>query len=444
MPKRRNFDEEWDHAWSAWQDIERRLDAPTVDTPRGAAGGSGLTPAASFANDLKAHGAIVVPVFAPSDCQRWAAEIATAMDEFPEYKVTGGLEVQRVLGGFGALGNPSSFHHPTIRRLRRTLKHKVRPIFKQYILQTYQANARGIRLEMLFDRLCVRHHTFGNVSAESWHRDIYDGKEFKIRELPRTLPPRSRGTESSRDIITGGWVNLSSKDQKFIGILGSHDTPEAHAAQEGAEREGGGFAMLTPKEIVDQDVKGQLQRQASNQFGSCRTDNKGNTVIPPGHMLIFFQRLLHSVAPSKKSAEFSLRFFTGFRLTKELVPLFQETARVIENGEVPRIPSGQMPPMYSGNHYAQFNSNTQNAARKFRNWASNTFVRQVLFQRSTKNGQTYYTPGSPKNRDPSANKGRYMTSLADYGLMTDQFEYSDDDKKIITPELLVNQAPGQT
>ena len=46
------------------------------------------------------------------------------LDEMPEYKIQG-REVQRVLGGFGALGNPSSFHHPIVQDLRNDLKKNV-------------------------------------------------------------------------------------------------------------------------------------------------------------------------------------------------------------------------------------------------------------------------------------------------------------------------------
>lgn len=399
----------------------------------------GANDARVFAQQLNKYGAIVVPVLDASSRRKWNDEMATAMDEFPEYKKKGGLAVKRVLGGFGAYGNPSSFHHPTIRRLRRKLKSKAVPIFKEYVQQKFTGTSSDTRLEMLFDRVCVRNPVFGNVTAEMWHRDIYDGKGFKLRQLPRTLPPLSPGAEDSRDIITGGWLNLSSGDQKFVGIMGSHDTSDAHAAQAGAERESAGFAMLTQQQVTEQDVGGRLERQAGKRFGSCTTDDLGKTVVPPGHMLIFFQRLLHSVESPKKSAqtdEFSLRYFSGFRLTQEQNPLFQDTLRVIQNGGVPRIPSGQTPPMYSANHYSFFNKNHPDAIEKFREWAGTTFVSQVLFARKTKDGRVYHTPGSPNDTEPSANKGRYMMSLAGYRLMADKYIYSNADIAVLYPERL--------
>ena len=79
------------------------------------------------AEDLRTYGVVVLPIL--SDYKQWSDRIWTAMDEFPEYRVKG-RNVQRVLGGFGALGNPSSFHHPTIRALRNELKSSVLPFFK--------------------------------------------------------------------------------------------------------------------------------------------------------------------------------------------------------------------------------------------------------------------------------------------------------------------------
>ena len=51
----------------------------------------------------------------------WEEALYDAIDAFPEYKMQG-RDTQRVLGGFGALGNPSSFHNPIIRRYESDAK----------------------------------------------------------------------------------------------------------------------------------------------------------------------------------------------------------------------------------------------------------------------------------------------------------------------------------
>lgn len=384
------------------------------------------------ARDLEEHGAIVVDVFDTQARAKWHKRIEAATNSFPEYKAKDGLRTQRVLGGFGAYGNPSSFHHPTIRALRKALKDRIAPVFAAYARAQYGGSARDVNLEMLFDRLCVRHDDFGPVSAESWHRDIYDGKKYKIRQLPQSLPGHKR------DIITGGWVNLSSHDQYFVGILGSHNTAHAHEAQAGAEKHGGGFAELSKEQIAAQDPKGQLKAQASKRIGSCNTDKKGKIVIRPGQMLVFFQRLLHAVESARpKHDEFSLRYFSGFRLTCETNSLFEDIRRVIDLGAVPRIPSGQVPPMFSANHRLWFNREQSSAIEKFRRWGKRTFRTSVLFQRKTKSDAIYFTPGSPDNRNPYANKARIMDSLAAYGMLSEAYRYDARDYQVLLPERLL-------
>ena len=50
---------------------------------------------------------VAVPVFHDEDTRnKWETKVWNAMGEFPEYKRTGKM-VQRVLGEFGALANPS-------------------------------------------------------------------------------------------------------------------------------------------------------------------------------------------------------------------------------------------------------------------------------------------------------------------------------------------------
>ena len=331
------------------------------------------------AENLRTFGVVVLPVL--SDYKSWSDRVWTAIDEFPEYKIKG-KSVQRVLGGFGAFGNPSSFHHPTIRALRAELKNRVRPLFKEYAQE-------GTKLEMLMDRICVRHRDFGTVSAESWHRDIYDG--------PKPLP--------ESDEIFGGWVNLSENTQELVVLLGTHNDPP-----EGMT----GFAT----QENDARLSSAILAQANQSFGFLKTNKKGHVEVPPGHAVIFLQHILHAVLGGKKQPSVEeLRFFCGYRLTNDTASLMDYDTI---NMGVPRIPSGQFPPMYSQNHYMFFNK-----YEKFREWGEKTFHPQCLFGRVTKDGQKYYTPGG---------KTRTLPSLVDMGFhMT---PYTTEELKILSPELL--------
>lgn len=373
----------------------------------------------TLAEDLLKFGCIVFNAVNVEDkLKKLQDEVWRAIDEFPEYKVKGRNAI-RSLGGFGAMAPPSSFHHKTIRKLRKNIKNKIsKKIFKEYIKIKYPS-ASDIKIEMLFDRICVRSEDMGLVGNESWHRDIYDGKHFNIRELPDTLPG------GDQDEITGGWLNLSDTDQKFVGIIGSHIGEEAKKAQ----KIGGGFALYTKQQIIDNNVDERLRQQANKQYGNIRTDSKGKIIVPPGCQLIFYQRLLHSVQGGKQPKEPNLRLFIGHRLTTENNSLFENIDYVMDNAAVPRIPSGQMPPMYSNNHYGFFSKKD-----KYRLWAQTTFKDVCLFERMTPDGRKYYTPGSKINT--TANRGRYMTSLKEYGLWDEDYKYSDEDRLIMKPENL--------
>ena len=249
---------------------------------------------------LRSFGVVVIPVFSDDNSRaKWSrrcGELWTSSQSTSPSKDT-----QRVLGGFGALGNPSSFHHP-YQELRYFIKkHVSRPLFRKY------SGGKQVNLEMLFDRLCVRKKSFGNVGAEQWHRDIYDGAKYGLRDLPKTLPGPNG---LRRDEIFGGWVNLSDNSQEFVGLIGTHKGSEAKRAQ----RAGGGFATIDDK---DKKLIGALNEQLRSQANTAysnhlATNAAGHIIVPPGHMVVFLQRILHSVL-STTPAEPSLRLFVGHR-----------------------------------------------------------------------------------------------------------------------------------
>jgi hypothetical protein len=361
-------------------------------------------PSIMAAEHLMTHGVVVVPIMGGEELRSWNYATFRAMDDFPEY-VVGGRMAQRVLGAFGALGNPSSFHHPTIRSLRRLIYKRTKPLFRDMC----ERLGPDHKYEMLIDRLCVRKNTFGVVSSETWHRDVYTPDKHDPRPLGET------------DLILGGWLNLNEPDghtQHFVGILGSHDTEEARAAS-------GGFA-LEPKS-VGKRAEAQLKQQANMTTPFLATGPDGAIIVPPGHLVVFYQRILHMVRGGKPPADPSLRLFLGHRLTEEQEPLFPPPD---DTGAVVRIPSGQTPPMYSANHYQFFHRSP-----KYRDWAVKTFRHEVLCRRELKvGGGYYYTPGTPWVSDH--NRKRTMASLKDYGLMDDKYLYSDKDLAILRPRRL--------
>lgn len=306
------------------------------------------------------HSGITVIPIIPEDMVN---ELCKAIDErvenFPEFnKVPGkpGFKLRRVLGGFGALGNPSSFHDELIRELRVYLKKVLMPFWDDL-----GERLKLQRLELLFDRLCYRYDD-SKPQAEAWHRD-------KTSNLLSTKNGSSC-SKKEKDVIGGGWFNISSVTQKFHGIISS-DLDELECDD--------GFTPLpTP---TDQSYATRMLYNPNTEPEMCDPDT-GAILVPPGHMVLFRQGIIHEIVSKKMPA--NLRLFFGFRLTNHHEPLFGAQEEWMKTGAVPLLPSGQKAPMYSIIH-----ENTTipvvvkigkpvNAEFDIRTWAKEAFPESML------------------------------------------------------------------
>lgn len=237
---------------------------------------------------------------------------------FPEFKP--GATGPKVLGGFAAYANPASFHCPFVKKLRQlTLKRVLKAqIFQKYLEEIRPTTHWNYRVEVLFDRI-LRRYPDQKPGAETAHRDVTPNKFLK---------------EEDDDHLFGGWLNLTDHDQFFVAKPGSHlgirNTFEVSKAHKG-------FCTL--------DLK-------SDEYQNYQ-ETKEMFTVPPGHLIIFPQHLIHEVL-SKKSEHEQFRLFFGWRLTKGTQPLFPNKESTIDDLGVPMIPSGQIPPMFSSNHQSCF------------------------------------------------------------------------------------------
>ena len=220
-----------------------------------------------------------------------------------------------IMGGFGAYGNPTSFHHPEIRNIRNEVY--------EYIWPSLQTYFKGKRAEMLLDRFAKRAKGT-QPTAESWHRDITNSK-----------------TKLDDDIIYGGWINLDppgSEPQSFSCVPKTHK--DTHTTQ--------GFAKIT-KEMIPEYKK---RKQVFS--------------VPPGHIIMFNQDIVHEVFP-KKSKFDSYRLFCGWRITTSNIPLYDNT-KVFEEQGLPQLGGGMLPPMYYSNHwmYPKLRDNLVNFSKSVR------------------------------------------------------------------------------
>eukprot|EP00798_Chlamydomonas_sp_ICE-L_P023483 gene23483-biopygen11158 len=161
-------------------------------------------------------------------------------------------------------------------------------------------NYGGVRFHKNFkimDRMMFR--TRGKVVAsESWHRD----------EAPEA---------ADEDDVFGGWINLDDTDHHFSCIPGSHKGVSKHS----------GFGK---EKVVD-------------------SANKEKIRVPPSHIIIFFERILHEVNRSNVPPKGIVRLFLGWRLTNSTRSLY-DLKDIFMNQAVPKLKSDQTPAMYSIYH----------------------------------------------------------------------------------------------
>jgi hypothetical protein len=149
---------------------------------------------------LSTNGVVVVPVLT----EDLTDDFKQCETEFPEF-FPGANPM--VLGGYAAYGNPSSFHHPMFRKLRRdALETVIRSgVFQKYLKAIRPDTWDQYGVEVLFDRVMHRHQG-QSPSAETAHRDVTPAKYLK---------------EQDDDHIFGGWLNLGNAVQTFTAQPGA-------------------------------------------------------------------------------------------------------------------------------------------------------------------------------------------------------------------------------
>lgn len=277
---------------------------------------------------------------------------------------------QPQLGGFAASANPSSFHHVFIRKLRE--------MCTSVVLETDVLPINGRKLEKPFDRVMWR-IAGEKPTAESMHRD--------------ESQPALDG-----DVIFGGWINLEDVPQNFSCC------PHTHQEVGGQNR---GFAKISTAE------------EQARYRPHFRLVN-----IPPGCMVIFYERLVHEVVSNVVPAgRTMIRMFLGWRVTDAEEPLFGKntTAGWINNQGVPKIKSGQDPPVWPS-AYSNFPRNFQ----KLTTWSQRIFVPQCLYT------HTVAGSGAAAGTKWVRVKAK-MLSLREYGLPMHR-EYDVHEYRLLAPQ----------
>lgn len=308
----------------------------------------------TYTEQLLRDGYTVVPVYTPAEVAEKREQFhQTLMYRMPEYLHTGeGGQVPTFegehyfhKGGFGALGNPSSFHNDFVRQVRRDAHEVALRVFRPM-------NPRPARLEQLVDRMRVL-RVKAELTAESWHRDTTPLFEIE----------KQAGAQEG-DLIYGGWIAFDGP-QLFSAIKGSH-RDVLPASRRGFEP----FSKDMQLEFT------QMKLAAGPNW---------HIQIPAGHMLIFQQEMIHEVERGKQSRreQPSYRLFTGWRLTDAEEPLMGEAAteRFFEKQETPPIKSSQEADMWPDANWRSLSS-MENLER----WSRQVFEPSLLYDFVFKSG----------------------------------------------------------
>lgn len=337
---------------------------------------------------LFVFGVTTIPILNKTQLNKTRNDLIVEMQNFPEYKrdisnpnkTPDGFPIVYVLGGFGAFGNPSSFHNKTVRELRQKTYIQCRNrLFREVIDKYKKSHSEDYLLEVLLDRFMYR--LKGTApTAEKWHRDVAHDDLIE-----------------DNDEILGGWINLDNESQYFSCIPGSHLNVRLKGLKDG-------FATIKKTDI--------------NLF----KEYKQVIEVKPGHCIIFPQYILHEVVSKKQSYDM-MRLFIGWRITRSLESLYTNNfiEKLLKNQSSPLLPSGQKPPIYSASHSMFFQKKDFmiHPEAKYKTnickWSISTFKDSLLKENKIVE--------------------RYLGSLEDSGFVKYP-EYSKEEKKIYFPHSL--------
>ena len=256
--------------------------------------------------ELQRKGYIVIEAFKRSDNTKVRNGFLAALRAMPEFIDPNDMIKNNrpfVMGGFSALGNPSSFHNILVRNIREWC-HVI--VLQKLFLEALKLDSK-LKFEQDIDRMMYRPKG-QSPTKEAWHRD----ESLNAIE---------------NDTIYGGWINLDDTPQYFSCVPGSH--------KEVGNRNGG-FAK------IDKEDRPKYKAR------------KEKVEIPAGHIIIFYERIVHEVTGGKAKHPMC-RLFLGWRLTYGSKSLVGDNLnKYLEQMQPVPIKSGQTPPMYAKLHWVNW------------------------------------------------------------------------------------------
>jgi len=256
------------------------------------------------AQQLKELHYTVIQVLNEGELKEFQAWYKDACVNAPE-RVPGLTEKDRiVLGGVGYNPLASVYYHPNMRALHQKAYEKVIPVLKQVF-----SDQPGLFYSMTPDRAMFR--VTGQQDslnpATLWHQDA----------APNALDD---------DYIFGGWISLTDEEQMLRLIPGTANENHPLFQILGRQKANGeGFAIFD-----------KVDRQRVQAYWSEHHGPKDDIRIPPGHIVVFFEKGVHTVyknktlktlktLPKKSESKVAkgpmIRVHTSFVVSKSDVPL---------------------------------------------------------------------------------------------------------------------------
>ncbi len=187
----------------------------------------------------------------------------------------------------GKLAVSSAQHHPLVRELRGISKQVALPIIKDVLANASfllpGCDRENIGVAVTPDATLFRMP--GDKQKGIWHRDF------------------AQGSTTDKDLLFGGWINTDENDDQFFRCV-----PGSHLEQGGTSSDR--RMVCCPPGEVPRGFHKQEEHETS----------AATIAIPPGHILIFFENILHTVLPTdwkrrKDPTRPMTRLFTGFHVT---------------------------------------------------------------------------------------------------------------------------------
>ena len=222
-----------------------------------------ITEPTDYLNTLETQGWVTIPVYNKVYDKR--EEFIQAIGRMPEYRNPREMYKENrpfVLNAFSALGNPSSFHNFVVRDIR----YECHKVAKKHLFDKMLERDPTLNLEQVIDRMLYRPSRV-KVKGELKHR--CESKYAK-----------------PDDVIFTGWVNLDDYDHEFRVCPGSHMDPEVVGKSNG-------FPPINKADYKVEFMK-----------------------VPPGHMLLYYERMVHEMANSISSHKVH-RLYVCFRVTRD-------------------------------------------------------------------------------------------------------------------------------